>query len=151
MSNPFFIFLTLLFILLNVEQTNESKSNYVIPESSFTLLNSREIKEFELNNIKSEVYFSFQNNFDDSDIIINFKVAKGFTSNCFIYDSYNNIETDSKGEYINYFTQISLTEKSTLLKSSDFSIKRVKYYIIIKDIINSYYKDYISIFNEEII
>lgn len=149
MSNQFMIFLALLFILLNINQTNQFKSNYVVPESSFISLNSREIEEFELNNKKSEVYFSFQNNYDDSDIVINFKVAKGFTTDCYIYDSYNKIETDSQGEYINYKTKISLTEKSTILKKSEYSIQRVKHYIIIKNTINSYYKDYISIFNEE--
>ena len=42
-----------------------------------------------------------------------------------------------------------MTENDIVLKSSDLKIKKSKYYFIIKNLINSNYKDYISIFNEQ--
>ena len=75
---------------------------------------------------KSEVYFSFQNDYEGSDIIINLKVGKGFTTYCYIYDSYDKIETNEKGEYINSFKEFTLTENFFLLKSSELSIKKNK-------------------------
>ena len=68
---------------------------------------------------------------------------------CYVYDSYEKIETDEKGDYINPLTQFTLTENSIILKSSEFQLKNTTYYLILKDIINSYNKDYISIFNEQ--
>ena len=142
------IFLTLFFFSLNI-YTIKSSPNPAIPENYFVPLNSRELVQFELNRTKNELYFYFQNNFEDSDIIINLKVAKGFTTYCYIYDSYDKIEVDSKGDYINSLKNFCLTENSMLLKNSELQIKKTKYYIIIKDLINSYNKDYISIFNEQ--
>ena len=142
-------FITLfLFLLLNINKANQSYLSFSVPESSFIPLNSREINLFELSQENSEVYYSFQNDFSNSDIIINLKVAKGFTTYCYVYDSFEKIEIDSQGEYINSMANFSLTEESIILKSSVYSIKTNKYYIIIKDILKSYNKDYISIFNE---
>ena len=139
----------ILFILLNLLETNQSNINFSIPESDFTPLNSREITYFELTKSNSEIYFSFINNYEDSDIIINLKIAKGFTSNCYIYDSYEKIKTDEDGEYIDYLAAFNLVENNFILKSSELTIKKTKYYLIIKDILNSFNKDYISIFNEQ--
>ena len=149
MSKSNLIFFILLFLLLNANQTNQEYSTSVVPEELFIPLISREIAEFELTKAKSEVYYSFENEFEDSDIIINLKVAKGFTTNCYIYDSYDKVQTDEQGEYINYLKEFSLTENVIILKSSEYTLKKTKYYLVIKDILKTYNKDYISIFNEQ--
>ena len=143
------IFLIFLCILLSFKITFQEKSYTVVPENEFIPLNSRQVVPIELNKTKNELYYSFQNEFEGSDIIINLKVAKGFTTYCYIYDSYDKITVNDKGEYINYLKEFVMSENSILLKSSDLSIKKIKYYIVIKDLINSYNKDYISIFNEQ--
>ena len=148
MSKQKIFLFVFLFIFSNIKKTNQSDLSFSVPESSFMPLNSREIKLFELSPDNSEIYYSFQNDYSNTDIIINLKVAKGFTTYCYIYDSYEKIEIDSQGEYINAMAEFSMTEKSIILKSSVYSIKSNKYYIVIKDILKSYNKDYISIFNE---
>ena len=45
-------------------------------ESDFVSLKSREVSYYELTQSKNEVYYSFQNNIADSDIIINLKLEK---------------------------------------------------------------------------
>ena len=149
MSNKKNIYIILLFVLLNLFHANQSNINFAVPESAFIPLNSREITYFELTNSNSEVYFSFLNNYENSDIIINLQIAKGFTSNCYIYDSYEKIKTDEDGEYIDYINAFNLIENEFILKNSELSIKKTKYYLIIKDILNSFNRDYISIFNEQ--
>ena len=143
------IFLIFLCILLSFKYAYQEKSFAVVPENEFIPLNSRQVVPIELDKAKNELYYSFQNEFEDSDIIINLKVAKGFTTYCYIYDSYDKITVNDKGDYINYSKEFIMSENYILLKSSDLSIKKTKYYFIIKDLINSYYKDYISIFNEQ--
>ena len=107
MSNQFLILFAYLLIILNIHKTNQL--NFWIPEeSSFIPLNSRQIVKFELTPKQSEIYYSFQNEYKDSDIIINLKVGKGFTSKCYIYDSYEKIETNSLGEYINNLAEFNL-------------------------------------------
>ena len=127
----------------------QEKSYTIVPETEFVPLKSRQVVPIELDKTKTELYYSFQNEYEGSDIIINLKVAKGFTTYCYIYDSYDKITVNEKGEYINYLKESVMSENYILLKSSDASIKKTKYFIIIKDLINFYYKDYISIFNEQ--
>ena len=143
------LFQSLIFIILTINFTNQTLSNGVIPEDYFVPLNSREISSFELNKNKNEVYYYFQNDYEDSDIILNFKIAKGFTTYFYIYDSYESIQKNDQGDYINYIKEFLMTENDIVLKSSDLKIKKSKYYFIIKNLINSNYKDYISIFNEQ--
>ena len=143
------ICLILLLIIFIVNQTSQKLLKDVVPENEFVLLNSREIVQFQLNKTTNEVYYSFQNNFDESDIIINLKVGKGFTTYCYIYDSYDNIKINSRGEYINPTKEVVLSDNYIILKSSELEIKKTKYYFIIRDIFNSYNKDYLSIFNEQ--
>ena len=135
----------IIFFILILQQTLE----VIPPETDFKPLSSREISHFELTKEKSEVYYSFQNKYEASDIVLNFKIGKGFTSYCYIYDSYEKITQDDKGQYINSIKDFQITENDFILKDSELTIKTGKYYIIIKDIINSFYKDYISIFNEQ--
>ena len=143
------IFLIFFCILLSFKFSFQEKSYTIVPENEFVPLNSRQVALIELDRTKTELYYSFQNEFEGSDIIINLKIAKGFTTYCYIYDSYDKITVNEKGEYINYLKESVMSENYILLKSSDVSIKKTKYYIVIKDLINSYNKDYISIFNEQ--
>jgi len=143
------IILIFLIFLLSFEYSYQAKSYTVVPENEFIPLSSRQVVPFELDRTKTELYYSFQNEFEGSDIIINLKVAKGFTTHCYIYDSYDKIAVNDKGEYIDYLKEFVMSENYILLKSSELSIKKTKYYIVIKDLINSYNKDYISIFNEQ--
>ena len=138
--NPF----KLLFFFLIISLSYQA----LPPEKDFKVLSSRELSSFELTKTKSEVYYSFNNQYEASDLVLNFQIAKGFTTYCYIYDSFQNIKQDDKGQYINALKEFRMTEKSVILKSSELSIKKGKYYIIIKDIINSFNKDYISVFNE---
>ena len=135
----------LIFFFLILQQTFE----VIPPETDFKPLSSRELSYFQLTKEKNEVYYSFENKYEASDIILNFKIGKGFTSYCYIYDSYEKISQDDKGQYINAIKDFQITENDFILKDSNLTIKETKYYIIIKDIINSFYKDYISIFNEQ--
>ena len=148
MSNKYIKLLVTLLVLLNIHQTNQLSFG-IPPESSFIALNSREIVEYELTPTESEKYYSFQNDYVDSDIIINLKIGRGFITKCYIYDSYSKIETNSDGEYINYFTEFTMTENTILLKSTEYLIKKTKYFFIIKNTFTSYNKDYISVFNEK--
>ena len=143
-----FIFITLFLLTLSIDLKSLINLMSIPPESDFIPIDSREVTEIEFNKTNSELYYSFKNLYNNSDIIINLKAAKGFTTNCYIYDSYDKIQTDEKGDYINPLTQFTLTENSIILKSSEFQINITTYYIILKDMINSYYKDYFSIFNE---
>ena len=146
MKRTYLIFFLIISI---VSQTSQKGIRAVVPEDEFVLLKSREIVQFQLNKTNNEIYYSFQNNFDESDIVISLKVGKGFTTYCYIYDSYDNIKINSKGEYVNPIKEVELSENYIILKSSELEIKKTKYYFIIKDIFNSYNKDYISIFNEQ--
>ena len=136
--------LKLLLVFLIISLSNQA----VPPETDFKELSSRELSYFELTKDKSEAYFSFVNNNADSDLIVNFKIGKGFTSFCYVYDSYDKISQDAEGQYINALKDFQITENTFILKNTETPIKNVKYYIVIKDKINSYNKDYISIFSE---
>ena len=146
MKRKYLIFFLIISI---VSQTSQKGIRAVVPEDEFVLLKSREIVQFQLNKTNNEIYYSFQNNFDESDIVISLKVGKGFTTYCYIYDSYDNIKINSKGEYVNPIKEVELSENYIILKSSELEIKKTKYYFIIKDIFNSFNKDYITIFNEQ--
>ena len=139
--NPLKLLLVFLIISLSYQA--------VPPKTDFKELSSREVSYFELTKEKSEAYFSFTNKNADSDLIVNFKIGKGFTSYCYIYDSYDKIKQDEKGQYINAIKDFKIIENTFVLKNSEISIKDSTYYIVIKDIINSYNKDYISIFSEK--
>ena len=139
--NPLKLLLVFLIISLSYQA--------VPPKTDFKELSSREVSYFELTKEKSEAYFSFTNKNADSDLIINFKIGKGFTSYCYIYDSYDKIKQDEKGQYINAIKDFKIIENTFVLKNSEISIKDSTYYIVIKDIINSFNKDYISIFSEK--
>ena len=125
-----------------------SLSEQIPLKESFTPLNSHETTLFELPASK-ELYFSFDNQYDNSDIVINLQNAKQYTTHAYIYDDVPKIKKDNNGLYVDYVEDLDLSEKNFILKSSEISIKKTKYYIIIKDLLNYSTKDYITIFNEQ--
>ena len=144
------IFLQILLFLLICSINSKQPINLSIaPESDFILLKSRQINQFTLNKQKLECYFSFENAFEGSDLIINFKKGKGFITYGYLYDSYDQIKTDDKGQYVNYIKTFTINENNILIKNTDIPIKKVKYYLVLKNMINSDYKDYISFYNEK--
>ena len=91
------IFLILFFISITLENFSfPSKDSFVpIGSNTFTLM---ELKEGQ-----RELYYTFENKFDNSDIVVNLKKAKQYTTHLYFYDLYENIKTNSDGEYINFF------------------------------------------------
>ena len=99
----------------------------------------------ELTPTKRELYFSFDNQFDDSDIAIYTKNAHQYTVGMYFYDAYEKIKTDEQGEYIESNYVFDMSEKFKYMKES----KKCTYYLVIKDSGNYTSKDYITIFNEK--
>ena len=117
-----------------------------IPDKdSFIPLKHGEKTYIELTPTKRELYFSFDNQFDDSDVAIYTKFAHQYTVGMYIYDAYEKIKTDEQGEYIETNFSFDLAEKFNYFNQS----KKCTYYIIIKDSGNYTSKDYITIFNEK--
>ena len=117
---------------------------FIPKKDSFVPINSNTFNLMELKESQRELYFSYDNKFDDSDIVINLKKAKQYTTHLYLYDSYENIKTKD-GEYINYVEDLDLSEKLLYIKGC----QKKTYYIIIKDLGNFSTKDYFSIYNEQ--
>ena len=126
-----------------------SIENEIVPEDAFVPLYSHEMQKFSITRIQNEIYYVFDNQYEDSDIVINLKIGTSFTVHGFIYDSYDKIALDDEGQYTNFTAEIVLNNKLILLKNSDIQIEKKKYYIILKDIISASSTDYITIFNEQ--
>ena len=118
---------------------------FIPKKDSFIPINSNTFNLMELKESQRELYYSYDNKFDGSDIVITLKKAKQYTTRLYFYDSYESIKTNSDGEYINFIEELDLSEKLLYIKSCQ---KRT-YYIIIKDIGNYSTKDYFSIYNEQ--
>jgi len=99
----------------------------------------------ELKEGQRELYYTFENKFDNSDVVVNLKKAKQYTTHLYFYDSYENIKINSDGEYINFLEDLDLSEKLLYIKGS----QKKTYYIVIKDIGGYSTKDYFSIYNEQ--
>ena len=135
--------LLLLFFLFSL--SSQRLRGFKIPgKDSFIPIEHGVPTLIELTDTKNEIYFSFENKFDSSDIAINIKNAHQYTTSMYFYDSYENIKTDKNGEYINFMKELDLSEKLHYISST----KKNTYYIIIKDSGNYATKDYITIFNE---
>ena len=115
-----------------------------IPEDEFVPLPSFKTQKIELNNESKEAYYLFTNNFDNSDIVLNMKIAKGFTVHMYVYDSIDKIEKDSEGRYINHLHDILLNQKEAHFKAES----KGKLYLLIKDIENYFDVEYLTMFNE---
>jgi len=132
----------LLFIFLNIYFATQKFS---VPISSFVPINSNDLTLMELRENQRELYFTFDNKFDGSDIVLNVKKAKQYTTRLYLYSSYDAIKTNGEGQYIDYLEEFDLSEKLLYYKSA----KKQTYYIVIKDLGNYSTKDYFSIFNEQ--
>ena len=136
----------LLFFLLSLSSQSLRGLKLSIPsKDSFTPIKSGIPTYIELNSETSELYFSFDNQFDSSDIAVYTKFSHQYTTGMYFYDSYEKIKTDKDGEYIDYIKELDLSEKINYIKSS----KKCTYYIVIKDSGKFSSKDYITIFNEK--
>ena len=114
----------LLFLLFSL--SSQRLRGYSIPgKDSFIHIKNGEQTLIELSNDKKELYYSFDNIYDSSDIIILTKYAHQYTTTMYFYDSYENIKTNSDGEYINYIKDLDLSEKLNYITSS----KKCTYYI----------------------
>ena len=117
-----------------------------IPDKdSFVPLKHGEKTFIELTPTKRELYFSFDNQFDDSSIAIYTKFAHQYTVGMYFYDAYEKIKTDEQGEYIESNFVFDLSEKFSYINQT----KKCTYYIVIKDSGNYTSKDYITIYNEK--
>ena len=144
MKNKIFFNLLLIFIFASL--TSQKKPRFTKPDKdSFVPIDPNSLTLIELKEGQRELYFSFENQFDDSDIVVNVKKAKQYTTHLYIYDSYESIETDTEGEYINFLEDLDLSEKLFYIKDSN----KTTYYIIIKDVGGYSTKDYFSIYNEK--
>ena len=132
----------LLLIFFNIYLTTQKFS---VPISSFVPINSNALTLMELRENQRELYFSFDNQFDGSDIVINVKKAKQYTTRLYLYSSYDAVKTNGEGQYIDYLEEFDLSEKLLYYKSA----KKQTYYIVIKDLGDYSSKDYFSIFNEQ--
>ena len=133
-----------LFLLISLSSQNLRKVS--IPgKDSFTPLKHGIKTLIELTPTKNELYFSFDNQFDSSDIVVYTKFAHQYTVGMYFYDSYENIKTDSDGEYINYLSALDMSEKLNYIQQT----KKCTYYIVIRDSGKFNSKDYITVFNEK--
>ena len=132
----------LLLIFFNIYLTTQKFS---VPISSFVPINSNALTLMELRENQRELYFSFDNQFDGSDIVINVKKAKQYTTRLYLYSSYDAVKTNGEGQYLDYLEEFDLSEKLLYYKSA----KKQTYYIVIKDLGDYSTKDYFSIFNEQ--
>ena len=135
-----------IFLFLFICLTSHNLRGISIPDKdSFVPLKHGEKTLIELTPTKRELYFSFDNQFDNSDIAVYVKFAHQYTVGMYFYDAYEKIKTDDQGEYINFDSGIDMSEKFSYIKES----KNCTYYIVIKDSGNYTSKDYITIFNEK--
>ena len=141
--------LNLFLLTLFLSIINCNKKNDIVPEDSFVPLYSHEMQKYTITPSQNEVYYVFDNKYNDSDIVINLKIGTSFTVHGYIYDSYDKIALDEEGQYTNFTTEIILNQKLIILKNSEIQIEETKYYIILKDIIYAANIDYITIFNEQ--
>ena len=118
--------------------------SFSIPESDFIPLQSYKTLKIELNNESKEAYYLFTNNFENSDIVLNMKIAKGFTVHMYVYDSLDKIEKDAEGKYINHLYDIILNQNEAYFKAKT----KGKLYLVIKDIENYFDVEYLTMFNE---
>ena len=129
----FFLSFLILFII----------SEPIIPESSFQLIKSHIPHFFSLNNDTHETYFKFKNSDSEKDLVLNLVTGKGYSVDCYVYTSPDEIQKKDK-EYINYLFNFTMDQKQIY-----FSKKESKtYYFVCVDYKLFYYDDYLTIFNE---
>ena len=65
----------------------------------------------ELKEGQRELYYTFDNEFADSDIVVNLKAAKQYTTRLYFYESYENIKVNSQDEFEGFIEELDLSEK----------------------------------------
>ena len=100
----------LLFFLFSLSSLK--LSSFFLPEKDkFIPLDHDSQTLIELTAENNELYFTFYNPYDSSDILIYFKNGKEYTTGIYIYDSYENIKTDENDEYSNYLVTFDLSDR----------------------------------------
>ena len=74
----------LLVILFFITITTQKFS---VPKESFIPVNSNTLTLMELKENQRELYFTYENKFDESDVVINLKKAKQYTTRLYFYNS----------------------------------------------------------------
>lgn len=133
-----------LFMLISLSHLKTPNLN-IPPKESFIPIESGVNTLIELTSADSELYYSFDNHFEYSDIAITVKNAHQYTTIMYFYENYESIEKNENGDYINYTEDIDLSEKFSYINNT----KECTYYIIIKDLGGFYTKDYINIYNSK--
>ena len=137
---------TLTIIIFLFSLSSQRLRGFHVPgKDSFIPINHGVETLIELTSTTNELYFSFDNKYDDSDIVVYVKNARQYTTTMYLYDSYDQIRTNEDGEYIGFVKDLDLSEKLSYVSSS----KKCTYYIIIKDSGKYKTRDFITIFNEK--
>ena len=66
--------LNLFLLTLFLSIINCNKKNDIVPEDSFVPLYSHEMQKYTITPSQNEVYYVFDNKYNDSDIVINLKI-----------------------------------------------------------------------------
>jgi len=136
----------LIFLFFLFSLSSQRLRGFQIPgKDAFTPIKHGVETMIELSSSKKDIYFSFDNQFDSSDIVVYAKNARQYTTSMYVYDSYESIKTDQDGEYINFVKELDLSEKLNYVTET----KKCTYYIIIKEAFGYTTKDAITIFNEK--
>lgn len=120
----------------------------VIPEENFKELKSFDTVNLELNNELKEDYFYFDNNFDHQDVVINLKIGNGYSVHCYFYSSVSDIVQEG-GEYKNFFYEMTFNTKELYLPKSNEKNVKGRFYLVIKDVLNKFDTDYLTMYNEK--
>ena len=119
---------------------------FSIPDKdSFVKVESNTFTLMELKEGQRELYFKYENKFEKSDIVINIKKAKQYTTHLYLYNSYESIKKNAEGEYIDFVEDLDLSDKLLFVKGSE----KTTYYFIIKDLGDYSTKDQFLIYNEK--
>ena len=116
---------TLTIIIFLFSLSSQRLRGFHVPgKDSFIPINHGVETLIELTSTTNELYFSFDNKYDDSDIVVYVKNARQYTTTMYLYDSYDQIRTNEDGEYIGFVKDLDLSEKLSYVSSS----KKCTYY-----------------------
>ena len=118
-------------------------SEPIIPESAFQEVNSYIPFFFSLNNESYEAYFKFKNSNNETDLVFNLALGKGYSVNCLAYSSPEQIKKKDN-IYIDFEFNFTLNKTDFYFSKKDNKM----YYFVLVDYEKFYYDDYFTIFNE---
>lgn len=146
-SKLFLLYLcTITFVLSTISDKIYFTELSPYSEQSF-VLNGK--KKFPFNNQSTEAYFSFQNKYDTSDVIIIFSKGFSYSTMVYVYSDYSKIAIDETEQYINHDESFKIGQKQFILSKDKVQYSKTILYIIIKETLEYFYNDSISIFNEK--